>query len=123
VNHYGPTEGTVVATAGEVLAGEEGAPSIGRPIANARVYLVDRRGVPVLQGVPGELLLGGVGLARGYHGSPALTAERFVPDSFGGVGERLYRTGDLARWRPDGRIEFLRRIDLQIKVRGFRIEP
>ncbi|MFL6199271.1 MAG: AMP-binding protein, partial [Thermoanaerobaculia bacterium] len=118
-NEYGPTEGTVWATLGELPA--EGRITIGRPIAGARVLLLDRDLQPAPAGVPAELFLGGEGLARGYLGRPDLTAERFVPDLWS--AERLYRTGDLARWLPDGRLDLLGRIDDQVKIRGFRIEP
>jgi amino acid adenylation domain-containing protein len=123
VNHYGPTESTVVATAAPVppRAGAERAPSIGRAITNVEVYLLDPHGQPVPIGVPGEMFVGGASLARGYHRRPELTAERFVAHPFT-PGARLYRTGDLARWQPDGNLEFLGRIDHQVKVRGFRIE-
>ncbi|HSN85756.1 MAG TPA: amino acid adenylation domain-containing protein, partial [Thermoanaerobaculia bacterium] len=119
VNHYGPTESSVVTTAGEVPAGRS-LPSIGRPIDGLRVWLLDRDLRRVPPGVPGELCVGGRGLARGYLGRPDLTAERFLPDPWGD-GTRLYRTGDLARWRG-GELEFLGRIDHQVKIRGFRIE-
>jgi amino acid adenylation domain-containing protein len=122
VNEYGPTEGTVWATVGELPAGER--ITIGRPIANTRVLVLDRAQRPVPAGVPGEVFLGGEGLARGYFNRPDLTAERFVPDPLAaGPGARLYRTGDLARWLPDGRLDLLGRIDEQVKIRGFRIEP
>jgi amino acid adenylation domain-containing protein/non-ribosomal peptide synthase protein (TIGR01720 family) len=120
-NGYGPTETTVGTTMG-LCEGGERVPSIGRPFTNTRVYLLDRAGAPVPVGVPGELLAGGDGVARGYLGQPALTAERFVPDPFGEPAGRLYRTGDLARYRPDGRLEFLGRVDHQVKIRGFRVE-
>ena len=120
VNGYGPTEGTTF-TCCHPSQGESPVP-IGRPIANARTYVVDACFQPVPIGVPGELLAGGLGLARGYLGRPDLTAERFVPDPWGD-GERLYRTGDRARLSADGRIEFLGRMDRQVKIRGFRVEP
>ncbi|HSK75747.1 MAG TPA: amino acid adenylation domain-containing protein [Thermoanaerobaculia bacterium] len=121
-NVYGPTETTIWSTLDPVE--EEGPVSIGRPIDNTQACLLDRWGEPVPPGAPGELLLGGLGVARGYLGRPDLTAERFVPDPFGATpGARLYRTGDLVRYRPDGRLLFLGRADHQVKIRGFRIEP
>jgi amino acid adenylation domain-containing protein/FkbM family methyltransferase len=120
-NGYGPTEATIGATIGKYAAGEPRL-SLGRPLPHTRLYLLDRLGQPVPVGVTGEIYLGGPGLARGYLGRPDRTAEAFLPDLFGGVGERLYRTRDLARRMPDGRLEFLGRSDDQVKVRGVRIE-
>ncbi|HEX6368167.1 MAG TPA: amino acid adenylation domain-containing protein, partial [Longimicrobium sp.] len=123
LNGYGPTEATIATTLHEYRGEEAGNPPIGRPIANLRVYVLDAHGAPVPAGVVGEMYVGGAGVVRGYLNRPALTAERFVPDPFGGEpGARLYRTGDLARRRPDGTLDFAGRVDDQVKVRGFRIE-
>ncbi|MEO3807789.1 amino acid adenylation domain-containing protein [Sphaerisporangium sp. B11E5] len=121
INVYGPTETTIWSTAWEVPA-DPGHISIGRPIANTQVHIVDDRLDPVPPGTPGELLIGGHGLAHGYLNRPDLTAERFVPDPYGRAGGRLYRTGDIARLRPDGTVEYLGRTDNQVKLRGHRIE-
>jgi amino acid adenylation domain-containing protein len=141
-NCYGPTEATIWSTF-ERCASDGRAPAIGRPIPNAQLYLLDAHLRPTAIGVPGEVFIGGAGLARGYLDRPTLTAARFVPNPFGdcrvqsaehrldqstsddrlsAIGYRLYKTGDLARYRPDGAIEFLGRIDQQVKLRGFRIE-
>jgi len=122
-NAYAPTEATIYATLHRAAAGERAAPPVGRPIVNDRCFVLGRDFAPVALGVPGEAHLGGIGLARGYKGRPVLSAERFVPDPFGREpGARLYRTGDLLRHRADGELEFLGRIDRQVKLRGFRIE-
>lgn len=125
-NAYGPTEASVMATihqAGPAEGADGRDPPIGRPLPNVVVRVLDDRGAPVVPGEVGELYIGGVGLARGYLGRPELTAARFVPDPFGhGAGARLYRTGDLVRARTDGELDFVGRVDNQVKVRGFRIE-
>ncbi|MFL5663118.1 MAG: non-ribosomal peptide synthetase, partial [Ktedonobacteraceae bacterium] len=121
-NVYGPTETTIWSTLCKIEA-EEGVVTIGRPIANTQMYLLDTQLQPVPVGVPGELYIGGDGLARGYLNRPELTAERFIPHPFSNEpGARLYKTGDLARYQPDGTIEHLGRLDYQIKLRGYRIE-
>ena len=127
INSYGLTEAAVDSTyfEGDLSEAQADRPvPVGRPIPGTRVHVLDRSLQPVPPGVPGELYVGGGGLARGYLHRPALTAERFVPDPFGGrPGARLYRTGDLARWRPDGTLELIGRADRQVKVRGHRVEP
>ncbi|RKH00364.1 amino acid adenylation domain-containing protein, partial [Corallococcus sp. CA053C] len=126
-NHYGPTETTVGVLAQRVergvrVAGTRSVP-LGRPLGNVRVYVLDAYGQPVPTGVPGELFIGGASVGRGYLGRPDLTAERFVPDGFATEpGARMYRTGDRVRWLRDGRIEFLGRVDHQLKIRGYRVE-
>jgi amino acid adenylation domain-containing protein len=124
-NNYGPTETHVVTAF--TLSGDIGEwpslPSIGRPIANTQIYILDGQRQPVPVGVPGEIFIGGVGLARGYLNRPELTAQRFIPDPFSGDPHaRLYQTGDLGRWQADGTLECLGRNDDQVKIRGFRIE-
>ncbi|MFT5467503.1 MAG: amino acid adenylation domain-containing protein [Verrucomicrobiales bacterium] len=121
-NLYGPTETTVWSTVDQVIAGE-GAISIGKPIGNTTIYILDDRMNPVPSGFVGDLYIGGDGLARGYHGQPELTAEKFVEVALpNGKSERIYNTGDLARWRADGNLECLGRSDFQIKLRGVRME-
>ncbi len=121
-NLYGPTETTIWSTAQRVAPAPD-AISIGRPIANTQIYVLDAQGEPVPMGVPGELCIGGAGVATGYHERAELTAERFVADPFSDqTGARLYRTGDLARWDGQGRLHHLGRLDHQVKVRGYRIE-
>jgi amino acid adenylation domain-containing protein len=124
-NHYGPSETHVVTAL--TLSGDPqqwpALPSIGRPIQNAQIYLLDKNREPTAVGLPGELFIGGTALARGYFERPDVTGEKFVPDPFRNEpGARLYRTGDLARYLPDGQIEFLGRIDHQVKIRGYRVE-
>jgi amino acid adenylation domain-containing protein len=126
INNYGPTECTVVATSGPVFSRQRShhMPSIGRPIANTKIYILDQNQETVPAGVPGELHITGQGVARGYRNRPDLTAEKFIPNPFSAdLASRLYKTGDLACYLPDGQIAFLGRIDEQMKVRGYRIEP
>jgi amino acid adenylation domain-containing protein len=127
VNTYGPTETTVAVTTCDLRAADRelrlNTVPIGRPLANTTAYLLDESLRPVPIGAPGELYIGGPGVARGYVNRPELTSEKFIPDPFSGNREaRLYKTGDLVRYRPDGNIEFLGRVDNQIKIRGFRVE-
>jgi amino acid adenylation domain-containing protein len=122
INNYGPTETTVVATSGPICT-KDSIVTIGRPIANTRIYILDGYGEPVPIGVDGEIYIGGVGVARGYLNRPELTAERFLADRFSAEpGARMYRSGDRGRYLADGNIEFLGRSDFQVKIRGFRIE-
>jgi amino acid adenylation domain-containing protein len=122
LNCYGPTETTIYTTAHICSGSYRKEPPIGRPVGGTRAYVLDFHGQSAPAGVPGALWIGGAGLARGYLNRPELTAERFAPDPFGERGERLYRTGDLARWNAGGELEFLGRIDRQVKIRGLRIE-
>ncbi|MBM0231722.1 AMP-binding protein [Micromonospora sp. STR1_7] len=121
---YGPTEITI-GNAGYVVTEAPGSVLVplGEPIPNTTMYVLTDRLEPVAVGVPGEVYVGGAGVARGYLNQPEMTRERFLPDPFGPPGARLYKTGDRARWLPDGSLEFLGRVDHQIKIRGFRVEP
>ena len=118
---YGPSETTTYST--WALRKPGGPATIGRPISNTAVYLLDENRRPVGEGGAGEIYIGGAGVGRGYLNRPELTAERFIENPFGGEGWRLYKTGDLARWREDGQLEFIGRADFQLKIRGYRIEP
>ena len=119
-NLYGPTEDTTYST--YTLTAPNQPVTIGRPLPNSQAYVLDRHGNPQPIGIPGELYLAGAGLARGYYGRPDLTRERFLPNPFGAAASRMYKTGDLCRWRPEGTLEYLGRLDHQVKLRGFRIE-
>jgi amino acid adenylation domain-containing protein len=122
-NMYGPTETTVWSTCARIEPGQ-GAISIGRPIGNTQVWILDEAGELLPIGVPGEICIGGLGVAEGYHRRPELTAQRFMPDTIGAASAgRLYRTGDIGRWRADGQLQHLGRRDYQVKLRGYRIEP
>jgi acyl carrier protein len=124
INGYGPTESTTFTCCHLIKSSGARSIPIGRPLANTQIYVLDRNYQPAPVGVPGELYVGGDGLARGYLNEPEQTAEKFIPHLFSTTpGERLYRTGDLVRYLPSGELEFIRRVDQQVKIRGFRIEP
>ncbi len=122
LNEYGPTEATVGTCVFPLAEAFDGVVPIGRPLPNVTMRILDTRLRPVPVGAVGELFVGGEGVARGYVGDAARTANRFLPDPYGPAGSRMYRTGDLARWRSDGAVEFLGRVDDQVKIRGYRIE-
>ncbi|WP_160647907.1 non-ribosomal peptide synthetase [Chengkuizengella marina] len=123
INHYGPTETTVVATAGEVHSDASSSiPTIGRPIANVHIYILDQHLQPVPIGVPGEICIGGLGVARGYLGKEDMTRDKFISSPFQHEGERLYRSGDIGKYNADGEIEYIGRMDDQVKVNGVRVE-
>ncbi|WP_226489325.1 syringopeptin non-ribosomal peptide synthetase SypA [Pseudomonas sp. B20] len=123
LNGYGPTEATTFSATYEVVSVDNGSIPIGKPVGNSRLYVLDNQGQPVPLGVPGELYIGGQGVARGYLNRDELTLEKFVADPFDSAPQaRLYRTGDLVRWRADGNLEYLGRNDDQVKIRGFRVE-
>ncbi|MCP4403284.1 MAG: amino acid adenylation domain-containing protein, partial [bacterium] len=121
-NEYGPTEGTVWSSVYYFNSPHDKAECIGQPIANTQIYILDAKHNPAPLGIPGELCIAGAGLARGYLNRPELTAEKFIDIELFGTSQRIYKTGDLARWRPDGNLEYLGRLDRQVKLRGFRIE-
>jgi acyl-CoA synthetase (AMP-forming)/AMP-acid ligase II len=126
INAYGPTESSIVATAHVMTEPAEVSTQIpiGQPVANAQIYLLDPAGSLVPDGLPGEIWIGGHGVARGYRARPDLTAQRFAADPFSKrLRARMYRTGDIGRWRRDGSLDFLGRVDVQVKIRGFRVEP
>ncbi|MFI9782965.1 amino acid adenylation domain-containing protein [Kitasatospora sp. NPDC051984] len=123
INQYGPTENTMMSCVHHLRPADlTGRIPVGRPLSHTRVHILDEHLNPVPPGVTGEIYLAGIGVGRGYLGRPGLTATRFVADPFGGPGERMYRTGDLGRWRRDGCVDFVSRVDGQVKLRGFRIE-
>src|SRR5882724_8773407 len=128
LNAYGLTETTITSTLCDVgawlsTAGQEAIVPVGKPVGDARIMVLDTKLRPVPANVMGEIYIGGPGVARGYLGRPALTAQRFLPDAGGRPAARMYRTGDLGRWLEDGNLEVAGRMDRQLKVRGFRIEP
>ena len=121
-NLYGPSEDTTYSTFTKVAKNAQHEPTIGKAIANTRIYILDHANQPLPPGIPGELCIGGAGLAQSYLHRPEATAEKFITLELFGKTERIYKTGDLARWLPDGNLQYLGRIDYQVKLRGFRIE-